>query len=400
MRRAPSDKPMPALTSLAAAPDWPPEATFILAILQRLIAGTPLPALPPVDEQRWLALAHAHHLEAILEQYLPPGSLSPIARQHLQSATRQLRLRAAIMTQAFQILQSAMQARGIPIIPLKGLAHAYTLYPSPSLRYFDDIDVLVPAEAAPEAVVALQRAGYAPHPRALRPDWHHLIPYTHPQHGTTIEIHTALVRRHPGGWPLADIWARAQHKMLAGRPTWLLDETDALIFTALHARHHLFSKLNFVLEAVYLAQRVGDTAALLQQVDAAGARTALAHLLRLAQEWGLGSDLPMLRAPAISGYIARRAAAWRGFTPPPEALRHGALPKVLEITLQDSWSEAWGVGQELVWPSAEFIDAGYAATPWRTLNALNRLRQRLCLATRQAWALRRLLAGSQSPPDH
>lgn len=372
-----------------SAPLWSPEADLILTLLRRLFSGRPLPVLPPVDEARLLALAETHHLEAVLARYLPDDCLSEPARRRLQTAARRLRLRTVVMTQAFQMLQAEMQAKGVPIIPLKGLAHAYTLYPSPSLRYFDDIDVLVPAEAAPEAIAALERAGYAPHPRALRPDWHHLIPYTHPQHGATIEIHTSLVRRHPAGWPLADIWARARQGMLAGRAAWLLNESDALIFTALHARHHLFGKLNFVLETVYLAQRVTDTAALLTQVDAAGARTALAHLLGLAQAWGLGQDLPEVRAPLLTGYVARRVASWDAFIPPPEALRHGALPKVLEVGLQDGWGEAWQVSKELVWPSAEFLDAGYDATPWRTLNALNRLRLRLGLAARQAWDLRR-----------
>ncbi len=343
----------------------------------------------PVNEPRLLALAQMHHLEPVLAHYLPAATLTAATTAQLQAAARRQRIRATVMTHAFLTLQAQLDRAGVPVIPLKGIVQAHTLYPGPALRYFDDIDLLVPGEAAPIAESVLQEAGYAPHPRALRPDWHHLIPYTHPQHGATVEIHTGLVRRHPAGWPVADIWARARRGELAGQSAWLLANEDALIFTALHARHHLFDKLNFVVETVWLAQRVTNTAELLRRVDAAGARAALAHLLWLADQWGLATDLPVVKAAWLPGQTARRVAGWTDLTPPPDDLRYGALPKGLEILLQDNSGEMWRTGRELVWPSAEFVNTGYAATTSRPLNALNRLWRRTRLAARQLWALRR-----------
>lgn len=336
-----------------------PEEEVVLHALRRLTRGTALPSLPGVDGAQLTALAQAHHLAPVLDFCLPAGAAPAGAAAELKSIARQRRVRTLVMTQAFHTLAAGFQRAGIPCLPLKGIALAHTVYPSPTLRYFDDLDVLIPPDAAPAALEVLRRLGYTPHPRALRPDWHHLIPYAHPQHGTTVELHTGLVRYHPPAWSAAQVWERAQLGQLAEQPVWLLAPEDALALAALHARHHLFSRLTFVVDVALLAQRLPDRRLAWQRSREAGAASALAHLLEVAAAWGLAEDWSDAPTSPLARYTARRLAAGDGLRLTPAGLHHGVLPKLLELLLLDTWRERGRLGRALLWPQAAFVAAGY-----------------------------------------
>ncbi len=365
----------------------PPEEMVLLYALRRLARETPLPSLPTVDEVRLLGLAQTHHLAPVLDFCLPAGVLPAGAAVALKGITRQRRVRTLVMTQAFQALAAGLLQAGVPYLPLKGIALAHTVYPSPTLRYFDDLDVLIPANATETALAVLRRLGYAPHPNAVRPDWHHLIPYAHAEHGTTVELHTALTRYHPPEWSTARVWERAQPGQLEGQSVWLLAAEDALALAALHARHHLFSRLTFVLDVVLLAQVVPDSHLALQRAAEAGAASALAHLLEVATHWGLWDGWSGASTSRIARYMARRLAAGGGLSLAPAGLQHGALPKALELLLLDTWRDRWRLGRELLWPQASFVAAGYDGEGGQLGGYGRRLWGRSQLAARQLAAL-------------
>ena len=92
-----------------------------------------------------------------------------------------------------------MQA-GIPVMPVKGMFLAHRVYQSVNHRYFDDIDLLVPVAAARDAVAVMHKLGYTVHPRAQKPDWHHLAPFWHEKSKVVVELHTDVIRRAQPGW--------------------------------------------------------------------------------------------------------------------------------------------------------------------------------------------------------
>jgi hypothetical protein len=311
----------------------------------------------------------------------------------LGAVARQQRVRTAVMIEDFRALHRHLEAAGVAEIPFKGLALAHTAYPSPSLRFFDDIDLLVRRELAEAAEAALDRAGFIPHPNAPRPEWHHLVPHIHRHHGTAVEIHTDLVRRGRPGWPVEEIRRRATPGEIAGVPCLLLAPADALLATALHARHNLYNRLSFFLDAALLARQLeghlgpgGEVEALARE---AGSRVALSHLLEVAGRL-FGAPLP--GPPSAAPWRARLAArvgGWRELAPPAEGLRQGPLPRLIELALMDSWADTVAMAWRLLFPPADFVRAGYSGHGSAAGGYGRRIYRRARLAAAQLAHLRR-----------
>jgi len=83
----------------------------------------------------------------------------------LQEAEREWRRRIAfclvLRRQGEEILQ-ALARQSIPAIPLKGPDFADRLYPTPSLRIFTDIDLLIPRDKIPATNSIMKMMGYRP----------------------------------------------------------------------------------------------------------------------------------------------------------------------------------------------------------------------------------------------
>jgi hypothetical protein len=375
----------------------PLEHQLLLQTLHALITGEPITQLPTVHWPTTLQLAAAHKLTPILHHTIPTPLIPAEPAAQLNQAARQQRMRTAVLIQDFQTIHTALVSAGIQAIPLKGIALAHTIYPSPTLRYFDDLDILVPAASAPVALATLQQLGYILHPNVTKPEWHHLPAHIHPQHGTTVEIHTDLIRRARPGWNLDEIWSRAQPGRIAGQDTLLLSTADALIYTALHARHNLFNRLSFFVDAALLARQLAETqgnsgelrgtkerldlALLARQ---AGAQTALYHLLSTSQSLFSLPPSPNPLIPTTSSWLSQRIAGWQTLTPPQSNLRQGPIPHLLELLLMDSWADSLHMAGRILFPPADFVQEGYGSAGYG-----KRLLHRTGLATGQLLKLLR-----------
>lgn len=276
---------------------------------------------------------------------------------------RQRKIRTMVMTEECARILDALRSAGIGAIPLKGVALAHTVYPSSVLRYFDDLDILIVGDSA-SGLDILRGLGYAPHPRAELPDWHHLPPYMHPTHGTTVELHTDLIRRYGGmGWSLNEVVARSETADWAGFSTRMLAPVDMLIHTALHARHHLFAKPSFVIDAALIGQGLGAGEwGLVDEVARdAGARWALTALLELAVEWGLLEEAVDVIAQNQWFGKTKARLGGRPWEALPNYLSGGALPTLAECQYMDDWGEAWRYFGEAVKPSDSFLEGGYGS---------------------------------------
>lgn len=320
--------------------------------------------------------ARNYNLLPIIAAALP--DLPPDIRQPVSTAARQRRIRTLIMTQEMLRVVAACAKADIRIVPLKGVALANTVYSSPTLRFFDDLDLLIEPGKLDAALAIIHQLGYAPHERGSA-DWHHAPPQTHPKHGTTIELHSDVMRRFGHeDWSLTDIWSRVERKTIQGQAVELLSADDALIHIALHARHHLFEKPTFLLDTAMLLRQkeLGSSeepssyqwAQLIRKMTAAGALVPFAHLVNLLVLHQLIAPLPSLPVAGWRLTIARRVHRWEGFDPRSQRLRYGTLPKLIELLLMDSFEHSAIGARTLLWPDAEFVGEKYGSQ-WERLGA-------------------------------
>jgi hypothetical protein len=365
-----------------------PEENLLLLCLRSLVKVTPLAEIP--ENVNWEAafnLAGKHNLVPFLEMALPHQTAPEKIAALITKENRRRKMRAAVMIQDFKRVHRSLVENGIRVMPIKGIALAHTIYPIVSLRYFDDIDLLVPIQDAPQAEETLKKIGYIIHPRAPKPDWHHLPPYIHHQHSTMIEIHTDLIRRARPGWDIEGIWQRARKTEMDGLETWLMADEDALIYTALHARHNLYNRLSYFLDGILLALKMPPDEANIRQLASrakeAGGTAALAHILATGSRLFDVEAVPHIPRSGVQKWLANKTGGWQTLQPARPALQQGPLPKLMELCLMDSWGDSLRLASRLIAPPPEFVSQGYGSAENKTAGYGKRLLQRFGLAAGQ-----------------
>ena len=142
---------------------------------------------------------------------------------------------------------------GIDFILLKGAYLAASVYPSPGLRRFSDIDILIRRDDLPEACGRLADAGYEP-PRGQGPageavpavsDYLNSVACRHADGGPTLHVHwhlanSILPKYVMGHMDMDSVWRQA-------RPTpdgwWELSPEHQITHLAEHALRHSFHRL-------------------------------------------------------------------------------------------------------------------------------------------------------------
>ncbi|MBP7998348.1 MAG: nucleotidyltransferase family protein [Chloroflexi bacterium] len=365
--------------------DFIPEAQLILATLRAFIQGESLPDLFPVHWEQVFVLAAQQRLIPILHTTLTKTSMPPEVWSRLDQAARQQRIRTAMLVDAFVTINEAMAQAGIAVMPVKGMYLAHRVYQSVNHRYFDDIDLLIPAEATREAVAVMHRLGYITHPQAEKPDWHHLAPFLHQQSKVVVELHTDLIRRAGPGWGVAEIWQRANRGRIAGIETTLISEVDALIHTALHARHNRYKRLSFFLDAhlqLSHLQAPQQRELLLMLAREAGAQVALAYLGQVGHRLWNAAAWPV-SVTGWRGRMTERLAQWHTFDQPLRSTGEGPLPNVLELLLMDRWSDSLRLAYRLLFPPPQFLADYYGGD--KPFNYGKRFFLRTRRITRQLW---------------
>jgi hypothetical protein len=151
-------------------PDWSQYITELtpvqrefLAVIRAAFNDKPLET-PPEDWPGVLEMARLHHVDSWLYSKVQhwPSTLQP-------DAPLMARWRHNFLLRAVQYTRIAEQARellaalskaNIPVIPLKGIYLAETLYEDGACRPMNDIDLLVPMEELEKAREAIETLGY------------------------------------------------------------------------------------------------------------------------------------------------------------------------------------------------------------------------------------------------
>ncbi|MBU0511571.1 MAG: nucleotidyltransferase family protein [Chloroflexi bacterium] len=196
------------------------------------------------DWQRIVELAQEQGVAPLLYAWLKESGRAPssaIAQRlreiYLASALRNMRL-----FQELANILHALQAIGIPAIPLKGACLAEVVYGNIALRPMGDVDLLVkPADLA-KALDVLYTLGYAaenPFEIESERQFYPHMPELSKRGGVRLELHWTIVNprnnTHFDDLTLDQIWSRATPAKIGGVQALMLSPMDLLLHLCSHA---------------------------------------------------------------------------------------------------------------------------------------------------------------------
>ena len=208
-----------------------------------------------------------------------------------QSSVRAREARALALARTLVAVQlgNGLEAAGIPVLVLKGPAVGVMGYGDPSLRSYQDIDLLVTPEALPLARDVLLGLGYSqdylPASETLLIDGDHALEFTGP--GSRVELHGALIERHLR-FDLGrdELWRDAVTVACAGGEIKVLDGPRLLLFLCAHGTKHEWSRLRWICDVAQVADRLSpeEAARAFAMAEKVHAKKILATGLRLARD--------------------------------------------------------------------------------------------------------------------
>jgi hypothetical protein len=214
-----------------------------------------------ISRNHLLGLAH-RYLEAWPELDLP----RPEFRDWIRDAHRTNTIRMLRAQQAAVRALRRLHDDGVELIVLKGPALSQLVYPDPTLRTWNDIDLLVHERdwARVHRLLAdlghVSESGLAEPPPKLVP-WagHFHSRYFNPESRFLVEVHyddlldTGLAVR-----DLAGFWRRAIDLEVAGRPVKTLCLADHLVHLCMHVHHHGYIRLNWLSDIAFIVRDQAD----------------------------------------------------------------------------------------------------------------------------------------------
>jgi hypothetical protein len=231
------------LTELVAQPlDW--------AFLQQL-----------ANENGLLPLLHEHLTEAAT------GSIRPDVLKQISQANRESALRGLLLTSELLRILDAFRQRGIPAIPYKGPVLAARVYGNPSLRQFEDLDIVTPQRFMPEVYEAMQGLDYQarlPRERFVA-EGSQAIPgeyvFVQRENKAMVELHTEWTLRH---FPVPpDIERMIGRAILVPidhnhREVTAFATQDALLMLAVHGAKDFWARLVWVADVAEMVKQSPD----------------------------------------------------------------------------------------------------------------------------------------------
>jgi Uncharacterised nucleotidyltransferase len=179
-------------------------------------------------------------------------------RAELEVAAALNAARNAFFVRALTTVLGRFDAAGVPVIPLKGVALAESLYGDPTLRVCSDIDILVPRVAVADAFRLLIAEGLAPEEGELTPARMDLLLKSDiecafvPRSGSVswlLELHWDIAWR----WlrnsvATDDIWAEARPQTVLGVEAQALSPEWEILYLIVHAARHRLRALKWLVD--------------------------------------------------------------------------------------------------------------------------------------------------------
>lgn len=163
-------------------------------------------------------------------------AIASLARTHATRTAAHLRVLADL-----DRVGTSLSADAVPFLIVKGPVLSEHLYPSPDLRTYEDLDLLIPPGSYEHAVHALRTGGSLLLDRnwaLTRTDTRGQLHFQLPM-GTLADVHWHLLNRESvrDGFAVTtdDLFERSREVNVGGRSVPTLDRVDTLLHVALHA---------------------------------------------------------------------------------------------------------------------------------------------------------------------
>jgi len=282
-------------------------------------------------------------------------------RKELEAAERLNAVRNRLLARGLGTILGRFAQAGIPVIPLKGVALAESLYGDMSLRVCSDVDILVPRPTVGHAVELLQADGFRGADRyhagatdidlLLRSNMEYCLDSPPASFHYVLELHWDIAWRWRADSEMVEhLWADARPGTVLGADAWVLSPEWELLYLAFHAARHRWSALKWLVDIHEICVRGGlDWAGVEDRARRFGLERAL-HLTLAACRTLLGTPLPpalarhappgrlrVLRAApvTIGGWQETLSAVWL-FSQPVDKLRY--LGRLLLRPTLTEWS--------------------------------------------------------------
>jgi hypothetical protein len=197
-----------------------------------------------IPESRWPSVLSGiafHRLTGLAVRGYEEGSLLLNESQANDVFDRHESAMTLALTIEQQLLRvdTAAEGAGVRLICLKGPAVARVAYPTPELRPFGDVDLLVATPQWRSACALLERVGYrrlSPEPRVGFDERFGKAATFVNRSGGVVDLHRTLVRGPFGLWIEPDeLMAHTATFDIGGRVLERLDTTGQLVHAAIHA---------------------------------------------------------------------------------------------------------------------------------------------------------------------
>ena len=321
-------------------------------------------AMPPwpASWRRLPALARYHEVFPLLA-HAAAGD-APTMPQAARAALRRdwpfIVGRSLLHWEGLRQAVQALEAAGVPVLPLKGAVLGELLYREATLRPSVDIDLLVPWDQWSSAVGVLEALGYRraclPMSDAFR--WRHHKSMEYVRAGLCLELHWNFAAPRPNRIDPAFAWARASRRSIRGLEVCTLSWEDQLLTLTIHLRRNLqHLRLKHLLDLGLLMSAEGgslDWAYVWRQAGALRLRRTLAYTLLLVEH--------VLDVPLPPGAQLVQERGWRrrwwlrhvgeelGWEP--ELQRVGRRRRdaaLFKWTLMDSWLDGARSSVKYLW---------------------------------------------------
>jgi hypothetical protein len=204
-----------------------------------------------LDEWRsLLSLAKAQNVSGLFYHRLKARGLEPALPQDIQPQLLEVYRQTAVnnlgLMRDLNRIVTLFQADGIPVIVLKGVYLASTVYNNLALREITDLDLLLPIDQIEQAAKLLKTLGYQQKSgHMLEVDMvflHHLAGFTDSLL-SMVELHWTITRP-PSSYSIDpsidpnELWARAVPVRIGDVEVLGLSAEDLLLHLCMHASYH------------------------------------------------------------------------------------------------------------------------------------------------------------------
>ncbi len=207
-----------------------------------------------VDRNGLLGLAHAALVQG------PGDSAPPAFREQVRKIFHIKSIRATLAFRRMTGLLARLAEAGLDYLVVKGPALAYTVYPEPGQRFFNDLDLVVREQDGAATHQLLVELGFKP-----EMDWSGLPPkltaravpyelkYWHEQNGLLVEVHyDDLLNAGLASRDVIGFWERARTVRIEGVVVKILSVEDQLIHLCMHAHYHGYTRMNWLSDIAFI----------------------------------------------------------------------------------------------------------------------------------------------------